>query len=63
LAVCASAKIEPSVRGVAPGSRFQFERLGYFCVDKDSTPEKLAFNRTVTLRDTWAKIEKSQKAS
>jgi glutaminyl-tRNA synthetase len=56
-----AARIEPSVRGVAPGSRFQFERLGYFCVDKDSTPEKLIFNRTVGLRDTWAKIEKSRK--
>jgi glutaminyl-tRNA synthetase len=55
------AKIEPSVKGAAPGSRYQFERLGYFCVDKDSTPEKLVINRTVTLRDTWAKIEKSQK--
>ncbi|MCC6366039.1 MAG: glutamine--tRNA ligase/YqeY domain fusion protein [Bryobacterales bacterium] len=58
-----AARIEPSVRGAAPGSRFQFERLGYFCVDKDSTPEKLIFNRTVGLRDTWAKIEKSQKRS
>jgi glutaminyl-tRNA synthetase len=58
-----AARIEPSVRGVAPGSRFQFERLGYFCVDKDSTPEKLIFNRTVGLRDTWAKIEKSRKGS
>jgi len=53
-----TAKIEPSVRVAAPGSRYQFERLGYFCVDKDSTPEKLIVNRTVTLRDTWAKIEK-----
>ena len=41
-----------------PQDRFQFERLGYFCVDDDSTKEKLIFNRTVTLRDTWAKIEK-----
>jgi glutaminyl-tRNA synthetase len=58
-----SAKIEPSVKGVEPGSRFQFERVGYFCVDQDSRPGKLVFNRTVSLRDTWAKIEKSQKAS
>jgi glutaminyl-tRNA synthetase len=58
-----SAKIEPSVKGIAPGSRFQFERLGYFCLDKYSTPDKLVFNRTVSLRDTWAKIEKSQKGS
>jgi glutaminyl-tRNA synthetase len=56
-----SAKIEPSVEGAAPGSRYQFERLGYFCVDKDSTPGKLVFNRTASLRDTWAKIEKAQK--
>lgn len=56
-----AARIEPSVRGAAPGTRFQFERLGYFCVDKDSAPGKLVFNRTVGLRDTWAKIEKSQK--
>ncbi|MBV6431051.1 MAG: Glutamine--tRNA ligase [Bryobacteraceae bacterium] len=58
-----AARIEPSVRGAAPGTRFQFERLGYFCVDKDSAPGKLVFNRTVGLRDTWAKIEKSQKRS
>lgn len=52
------ARVEPSLRGAAPGSRFQFERLGYFCVDPDSTPERLVVNRTVSLRDTWAKIEK-----
>jgi glutaminyl-tRNA synthetase len=50
--------LEPSLRGAAPGSRFQFERLGYFCVEPDSTPERPAFNRTVSLVDTWAKIEK-----
>jgi len=50
--------LEPSLKGAAPGSRFQFERLGYFCVDPDSTPEKPVFNRTVSLVDTWAKIEK-----
>jgi glutaminyl-tRNA synthetase len=50
--------LEPSLHGAAPGSRFQFERLGYFCVDPDSTPEKPVFNRTVSLVDTWAKIEK-----
>jgi len=49
--------IEPSLAGASPGSRFQFERLGYFCVDTDSTGARLVFNRTVTLRDTWAKIE------
>lgn len=51
-------KLEPGLRDAPPGSRFQFERLGYFCVDKDSTPDLPAFNRTVALRDTWAKIEK-----
>ncbi|MGB9587353.1 MAG: glutamine--tRNA ligase, partial [Armatimonadota bacterium] len=53
--------VEPSVVGSQAGARYQFERLGYFCVDKDSTPDKLVFNRTVTLRDTWAKIEKTLK--
>jgi glutaminyl-tRNA synthetase len=50
-------RIEPGVAGAAPGSRYQFERLGYFCVDPDSTPDRLVFNRTVTLKDTWARIE------
>ena len=54
-------KIEPSLGGASPGSRFQFERQGYFCVDPDSTPDRPVFNRTVTLRDTWAKIQKKQK--
>ena len=53
--------VEPSVTSARPGARYQFERVGYFCVDPDSTPEKLVFNRTVTLRDTWAKIEKAMK--
>lgn len=48
--------IEPSVKNVNSGERFQFQRLGYFCVDKDSTENQLIFNRTVTLKDTWAKI-------
>jgi glutaminyl-tRNA synthetase len=53
--------VEPSLAGAEPGSRYQFERLGYFCVDTvDTTPERLVFNRTVTLRDTWAKIERTQ---
>jgi glutaminyl-tRNA synthetase len=51
--------VEPSVLGAKPGTRYQFERQGYFCVDTDSTPEKLCFNRTVTLRNSWAKIEKA----
>jgi len=56
-----TAKVEPSVQGAAPGSLFQFERVGYFCVDKDSTADRPVFNRTVTLKDAWAKIEKAQK--
>jgi glutaminyl-tRNA synthetase len=52
-------KVEPSLARVKPQDRFQFERLGYFCVDDDSREGKIVFNRTVTLRDTWAKIEKS----
>jgi glutaminyl-tRNA synthetase len=49
-------RIEPSLAGAAPGARFQFERLGYFCVDPDSRPGMPVFNRTVTLKDSWAKI-------
>jgi glutaminyl-tRNA synthetase len=56
LEVRRGCKIEPSVAGAGPGSRYQFERLGYFCVDPDSSPAALVFNRTVTLKDTWAKI-------
>ncbi|HEX7085947.1 MAG TPA: glutamine--tRNA ligase/YqeY domain fusion protein [Vicinamibacterales bacterium] len=51
------AKLEPSLAARPPGTRVQFERLGYFCVDPDSTPERPVYNRTVTLKDTWAKIE------
>ena len=54
-------KVETSLQSAKPLQRFQFERLGYFCVDKDSTKEKPAFNRTVGLRDTWAKIQQAQK--
>jgi glutaminyl-tRNA synthetase len=56
-----SCRVEPSLKGAAAGSRFQFERQGYFCVDPDSSDSKLVFNRTVSLRDAWAKIEKKQK--
>jgi glutaminyl-tRNA synthetase len=56
LKIVRAAKLEPSVRGAAPMTRYQFERLGYFCVDPDSAPERLVFNRTATLKDTWAKI-------
>ena len=52
-----TAKLEPSLAGAASGARYQFERLGYFCVDQDSAPAKLVFNRTVTLKDALAKIE------
>ena len=51
--------VEPSLAEAAPGDRFQFERQGYFCVDPDSSPGKPVFNRTVGLRDTWAKIEQA----
>ncbi|BBB47577.1 glutamine--tRNA ligase/YqeY domain fusion protein [Pelolinea submarina] len=52
--------VEPSLKDAQPGDKFQFERVGYFCVDIQSTPEKLIFNRTVSLRDTWAKIEETR---
>ncbi len=52
-------RVEPSLRNAPAGMRLQFERMGYFCVDLDSTTQKLVFNRTVTLKDTWAKIEKT----
>lgn len=55
LEVVSAAKLEPSLKDVKPGDRFQFERLGYFCVDPDSAPGKPVFNRTVALKDTWAK--------
>ena len=58
-----SCRIEPSLENSKPGDKFQFERLGYFCVDPDSTKKKLVFNRTVNLRDTWAKIQKAQQKS
>jgi glutaminyl-tRNA synthetase len=61
LEVLTGCKLEPSLRDAAPPARFQFERLGYFSADKDSVPGKPVFNRTVALRDTWAKIEKREK--
>jgi glutaminyl-tRNA synthetase len=61
LEVLTSCKVEPSLRGAGPGSRYQFLRIGYFCIDSDSTEEKPVINRTMTLRDTWAKIERAQK--
>jgi glutaminyl-tRNA synthetase len=62
LDILESCKLEPSLAQATPGSRFQFERLGYFSVDPHSSEERLVFNRTVTLRDTWAKIERKQQA-
>ena len=53
-------RVEPSLAGAPAGSRYQFERQGYVCVDPDSTKDRLVINRTVTLRDTWAKIEKAR---
>jgi glutaminyl-tRNA synthetase len=61
LEVLRGCQLEPSLAGATPGSRYQFERQGYFCVDLDTRPGVLVFNRTVTLRDTWARIEKGQK--
>jgi glutaminyl-tRNA synthetase len=61
LEILSACKLEPSLAGAAPGSRYQFERLGYFCVDPDSSAQKSLFNRTVALRDTFAKIEKKTK--
>jgi glutaminyl-tRNA synthetase len=60
LEVVPTCRVEPSLKDATPGSRYQFERVGYFCVDPDSRPGALVFNRTVTLVDTWAKIEKAQ---
>jgi glutaminyl-tRNA synthetase len=62
LEVLKPCRVEPSLADVAPGDRFQFERLGYYCVDPDSTPGCPVFNRTVTLRDPWANIQKAAKA-
>ena len=59
LEVIERAYVEPTVKGARHLTRYQFERMGYFTVDPDSTPEKLVFNRTVTLKDEWAKIQKS----
>ncbi len=58
LEIVAGAKVEPSLLSATPGSRFQFERQGYFCVDPDSRASQPVFNRTVTLKDSWAKIQK-----
>jgi len=57
LEVLPNVKVEPFVKAASAGSRYQFERQGYFCIDQDSTAEKLVFNRTVGLKDTWAKVQ------
>ena len=59
LEILKDCRVEPGLADAKSGDRFQFERLGYFCVDPDSSPGRPVFNRTVTLRDTWAKIQKS----
>jgi glutaminyl-tRNA synthetase len=61
LVTVTDAKLEPSLADAVPGTRYQFERQGYFCVDtKDSAPDRVVFNRTTTLRDTWARVRQSQ---
>ena len=60
LAVINNPKLEPSLAGAVPGESYQFERLGYFCADKDSAPSRLVFNRTAGLRDSYAKMEKAK---
>lgn len=62
ITVLNNVKLEPGLSGSNPGSRFQFLRQGYFCVDPDSAPERLVLNRTVTLKDTWQKIQKGEKS-
>ncbi len=62
LEIIANAKLEPSLANAVAGTRYQFERLGYFCVDPDSKPGKPVFNRTVALKDAWARVEKKQGA-
>ncbi|HJS74996.1 MAG TPA: glutamine--tRNA ligase, partial [Vicinamibacteria bacterium] len=57
LKVVSGAKVEPGLESAAPGDFFQFERQGYFAVDPDAAPGKLVFNRTVSLKDAWARIE------
>ncbi len=58
LEIVTDAKLEPSLAHAKLGQPVQFERVGYFCLDADSTAEKLVFNRTLSLKDSWAKIEK-----
>jgi glutaminyl-tRNA synthetase len=62
LEILLGAKLEPSLASATPEEHFQFERVGYFCVDPDSTPGRLVFNRTLPLKDSWAKLEKKSGA-
>jgi glutaminyl-tRNA synthetase len=62
LEIAKDARVEPGLAGARPGDRFQFERLGYFVVDPDSTSSALVFNRSVSLKDAWARIEKKEAA-
>ena len=62
LEVLSGCRLEPSLAVAEPGFRCQFERLGYFCADRDSTPDRLVLNRTITLRDTWARIQRQMQA-
>jgi len=61
LEIVSGAKLEPSLAGAKPGDRFQFERVGYFCADPDSTETRKIFNRTLPLKDSWAKIEQASR--
>ncbi|MBI4697711.1 MAG: glutamine--tRNA ligase/YqeY domain fusion protein [Nitrospirae bacterium] len=61
LEILSGCKLERSLTGAKPGCKYQFERMGYFCVDTDSSGGRLVFNRTVSLKDTWAKVEKTLK--
>jgi len=58
----AGCKVEAGLAAAQPGERYQFERLGYFCVDPESGPGRPVFNRTVSLKDEWAKVQKRQGA-
>ena len=61
LEVLTDCRVEPSLRGAEPGSRYQFERKGYFCVDPDTTDEAPVFNLTVSMRDKWRRIQKQRR--
>ena len=60
LEIIADAKLEPALKDGKVGEPFQFERIGYFCLDKESCPDHLVFNRTASLRDSWGKVTKKQ---